>query len=104
MAEPVEDAIRRIVEGLLSRLQVGHHVVGGWRFLTPARTTSTAPKTYNVTLPKGIPEANFWSFTAYDNQTRSMLDTLQRYPRAARVIRRSPPNPMSTAPRRSISG
>ena len=34
------------------------------------------------TLPKGIPEANFWSFTLYDNQTRSMLDTPQRYPRA----------------------
>ena len=24
-------------------------------------------KTYKVTLPKGIPEANFWSFTVYDN-------------------------------------
>jgi len=39
-------------------------------------------KTYKVTLPKGIPEANFWSFTLYDNQTRSMLDTPQSYPRA----------------------
>ena len=39
-------------------------------------------KTYKVTLPKGIPEENFWSFTLYDNQTRSMLDTPQRYPRA----------------------
>ena len=39
-------------------------------------------KTYKVTLPKGIPEANFWSFTVYDNQTRSMLATPQRYPRA----------------------
>ena len=39
-------------------------------------------RTYKVTLPKGIPEANFWSFTLYDNQTRSMLDTPQRYPRA----------------------
>ncbi|QRM55346.1 DUF1254 domain-containing protein [Sinorhizobium sp. BG8] len=39
-------------------------------------------KTYKVVLPKGIPEANFWSFTLYDNQTRSMLDTPQRYPRA----------------------
>jgi hypothetical protein len=39
-------------------------------------------KTYKVTLPKGIPEANFWSFTLYDNQTRSMLDTPQRHPRA----------------------
>jgi hypothetical protein len=39
-------------------------------------------KTYKVTLPKGIPEENFWSFTVYDNMTRSMLDTPQRYPRA----------------------
>lgn len=39
-------------------------------------------KTYKVTLPKGIPESNFWSLTLYDNQTRSMLDTPQRYPRA----------------------
>src|SRR5262249_40940809 len=39
-------------------------------------------KTYKVTLPKGIPQANFWSLTLYDNQTRSMLDTPQRYPRA----------------------
>ena len=39
-------------------------------------------RTYKVTLPKGIPEAKFWSFTLYDNQTRSMLDTPQRYPRA----------------------
>jgi hypothetical protein len=35
-----------------------------------------------VTLPKDIPEANFWSLTLYDNQSRSMLDTPQRYPRA----------------------
>lgn len=39
-------------------------------------------KTYKVTLPKGIPQANFWSLTLYDNQTRSMLATPQRYPRA----------------------
>jgi hypothetical protein len=39
-------------------------------------------KIYKVTLPKDIPEANFWSLTLYDNQTRSMLDTPQRYPRA----------------------
>lgn len=39
-------------------------------------------KTYKVTLPKGIPEAKFWSLTLYDNQTRSMLDTPQGHPRA----------------------
>jgi hypothetical protein len=39
-------------------------------------------KTYKVTLPPNIPAAKFWSFTLYDNQTRSMLQTPQRYPRA----------------------
>lgn len=39
-------------------------------------------KTYKVTLPKNIPAAAFWSLTLYDNQTRSMLKTPQRYPRA----------------------
>jgi hypothetical protein len=39
-------------------------------------------KTYKVVLPKNIPAARFWSFTVYDNQTRSMLQTPQVYPRA----------------------
>ncbi|MCB2189745.1 MAG: DUF1254 domain-containing protein [Deltaproteobacteria bacterium] len=39
-------------------------------------------KTYRLVLPKGIPAVNFWSLTLYDNQTRSMLDTPQHYPRA----------------------
>ena len=47
-------------------------------------------KTYKVTLPKGIPAAKFWSFTLYDNQTRSMLQTPQRYPRAGNQTYPSP--------------
>jgi len=39
-------------------------------------------KTYKVILPKGIPAEAFWSLTLYDNQTRSMLQTPQKYPRA----------------------
>jgi hypothetical protein len=39
-------------------------------------------RTYKVTLPPNIPAAKFWSFTLYDNQTRSMLQTAQRFPRA----------------------
>jgi hypothetical protein len=39
-------------------------------------------KTYKVTHPPNIPAGKFWSFTVYDNQTRSMLETPQRYPRA----------------------
>jgi hypothetical protein len=47
-------------------------------------------KTYRVTLPKDIPAAAFWSFTLYDNQTRSMLQTPQRYPRAGSQTYPSP--------------
>jgi hypothetical protein len=39
-------------------------------------------RSYTVTLPPDIPEARFWSLTLYDNQTRSMLQTPQRFPRA----------------------
>jgi hypothetical protein len=47
-------------------------------------------KTYRMTLLPNIPEAKFWSFTLYDNQTRSMLETPQRYPRAGSQIYPSP--------------
>jgi hypothetical protein len=53
-------------------------------------------KNYKVTLPPNIPAAKFWSFTVYDNQTRSMLDTPQRYPRAGSQSYPTPaalPNP-----------
>lgn len=39
-------------------------------------------KTYKVTLPKDIQAERFWSLTAYNNQTLSMLQTPQRFPRA----------------------
>jgi hypothetical protein len=35
-------------------------------------------RTYSVTLPGPIPANNFWAFTAYDNQTRSLLPTDQK--------------------------
>jgi hypothetical protein len=53
-----------------------------WATLDSGKRYLEGEKTYKVTLPKGIPEAKFWSFTVYDTQTRSMLDTPQRYPRA----------------------
>ncbi|WP_236246013.1 DUF1254 domain-containing protein [Streptomyces sp. CC210A] len=36
---------------------------------------------YRLVLPPDIPAARFWSVTVYDNQTRSMIDTPQRFPR-----------------------
>jgi hypothetical protein len=35
---------------------------------------------YRLTLPPDIPESRFWSVILYDNQTRSMLQTDQRWP------------------------
>jgi len=37
-------------------------------------------KTYKVHLPPNVPAKDFWSFTLYDNQTRAMLQTDQRFP------------------------
>ncbi len=51
-------------------------------------------KTYRVTLPPNIPAEAFWSLTLYDNQTRSMLQTPQKYPRAGS---QSYPTPAATA-------
>jgi hypothetical protein len=37
-------------------------------------------KTYKVHLPPNIPAKDNWSFTLYDNQTRSCLHTDERFP------------------------
>jgi len=37
-------------------------------------------KTYKIHLPPNVPAKDFWSLTLYDNQTRSMLQTDQRFP------------------------
>ena len=37
-------------------------------------------KTYKLHLPPHIPVKNFWSILVYDNQTRTMLQTDQRFP------------------------
>ncbi len=51
-------------------------------------------KTYKVTLPPNIPARAFWSIIIYDNQTRSMLQTPQRFPRAGS---QTYPGPAATA-------
>ena len=53
-----------------------------WTMLDANKQPFDGARTYKVTLPKDIPQANVWSFTLYDNMSRSMLDTPQRYPRA----------------------
>ena len=37
-------------------------------------------KTFKLTLPPNVPVNNFWAFTLYDTQTRSMLQTDQPKP------------------------
>lgn len=37
-------------------------------------------QTYKIHLPPNVPMKDFWSFTVYDNQTRSMLQTDQQFP------------------------
>jgi hypothetical protein len=53
-----------------------------WAFTDADKNYLDCSQTYKVTLPPNIPAARFWSLTVYDNQTRSMLETPQRYPRA----------------------
>ena len=60
------------------------HPAGGPRFGLSVRfegLEGPAPdggKSYTVTLPGPVPAKAFWSFTAYDGQTRSLLETDQR--------------------------
>jgi hypothetical protein len=42
--------------------------------------TFDGSKTYKVTIPANAPMLDFWSFTIYDNQTRSMLQTDDQFP------------------------
>jgi hypothetical protein len=67
--------------GMIMRLpKVGSQYLIG--FVDVDKNYFDGGKTYKVTLPPNIPAAAFWSFTLYDNQTRSMLQTPQGYPRA----------------------
>ena len=67
--------------GMIMRLpHVGSQYLMG--FLDAKGEVLDGAKTYKVTMPKDIPAAAFWSFTLYDNQTRSMLQTPQGYPRS----------------------
>jgi len=81
--------------GMIMRIPgVGSQYLMG--FLDADGNSFDGAKTYKVTLPPKIPARAFWSLTLYDNQTRSMLDTPQRFPRAGSQSYPSPaaePNP-----------
>jgi hypothetical protein len=75
--------------GMIMRLpNVGSQYLMG--FMDADKNYFDGGKTYRVTLPKDVPAAAFWSFTLYDNQTRSMLQTPQRFPRAGSQTYPSP--------------
>jgi hypothetical protein len=79
--------------GMIMRLtNVGSQYLMG--FADADKNPFDGAKTYKVTLPKDIPAARFWSITLYDNQTRSMLQTPQRSPRAGS---QSYPSPAAVA-------
>ena len=75
--------------GMIMRIpDVGSQYLMG--FLDSDGNPYDGSKTYKATLPKDIPAGKFWSFTVYDNQSRSMLDTPQRYPRTGSQTYPSP--------------
>lgn len=49
-------------------------------YLDANKNVLDGSKTYKIHLPPNVPAKDFWSFTLYDNQTRSMLQTDQRFP------------------------
>lgn len=52
----------------------------GIAFLDADSQPFDGSKVYKATLPPDVPVNNFWAFTVYDSQTRSMLQTDQSYP------------------------
>jgi hypothetical protein len=81
--------------GMIMRIHdVGSQYLMG--FLDADKNSFDGGKTYKLTLPPNIPARAFWSFTVYDNQSRSMLDTPQRYPRAGSQSYPSPAAEAST--------
>ena len=51
----------------------------GVAFLDGDKKPFDGGETYKITLPKDAPIANFWAVSIYDTQTRSLLQTDQRY-------------------------
>jgi hypothetical protein len=70
-----------ITPAMIMRLtEIGSQYLGA--FVDSKGEYFDGSKTYKMTLPPNIPAAKFWSLTLYDNQTRSMLQTPQGFPRA----------------------
>ena len=49
-------------------------------YLDGEKTAFDGSKTYRLHLPPNVPVNDFWALTLYDTQTRSQLQTDQRFP------------------------
>lgn len=72
LATGVTPAMMVKMVGIGSQYAFTEHDASGW-YLNGA-------KNYRLHLPPGIPVKDFWSVIVYDTQTRSLLQTDQRYP------------------------
>ena len=52
----------------------------GIAFVDSEKKVLDGAKTYRLHILPNPPAKNFWALTVYDNQTRSMLQTGQRFP------------------------
>jgi hypothetical protein len=59
---------------------VGQGSTYPWTAVDAERQPLDGGKTYRLRLPPNIPVKDFWSVIVYDTQTRSMLQTDQRFP------------------------
>lgn len=68
----------------------------GSQYIAGIRDANDQPldgsKTYKVNLPPDVPANDFWAFTLYDVQTRSMLQTDERFPEISSKMDSPVPN------------
>ena len=64
----------------MSMVMVGKGSQYAGAFVDSKQNYLDGSKTYKLTLPANVPAADFWSFVAYDTQTRSELQTDQQFP------------------------
>lgn len=64
----------------LSAKMIGRGSQYAFAFVDSKARPLEGAKTYKLHLPAQIPAKNFWSIIAYDNQTRTLLQTDQQFP------------------------
>ena len=64
----------------MAKKMVGKGSQYAYTYLDSKGNALDGSKTYKVNVPANPPAKDFWSFTLYDNQTRSMLQTDEQFP------------------------